>query len=459
MIHIPCGYHSRSYQVPFWRAMLGGEYKRACLVWHRRSGKSKTVLNFEVAQAMRMPGVYYHAFPEYGQGRKVLWDGIDNSGNRLLDLHIPPELRRSTNKTEMKIELVSGSILQIIGADNYNSLVGPNPRGIVLDEWAVSDNYPKAWDYFRPILAENGGWAVFAYTPRGMNHGHELYRMALANPEWYCQILTVDDTQSISRTDIQAERDAGMSEDMIQQEFYCSFVASNENIVIPFAIIETALQREGNYRHAVRVAGLDVARFGNDRTALVVRQGGEIIHTETWGNTDVVQTSERVLARHRAKLFDVIAVDTIGIGAGVADILRSKGLTVAMVQVSERPMDVERFGSTRDELWWRLREWFEEGACGFSRALMPAQTQAVLADIQDIRFKYTPSGKIQIESKDDMKKRLGFSPDLGDALCLTFSPRITSKSPETVKRKQSGSLSNWTSREKPRATYEEVYVR
>ena len=460
-MRIPHNYTARGYQIPFLQAMDKGK-KRACLVWHRRSGKSKTLLNFTIKKAMQRVGVYYHAFPEYNQGRKILWDGIDKDGNRLLDHHIPPALRQSTNKTEMKIELVSGSIWQIIGADNYDSLVGPNPIGLVMDEWAVSDKYPLAWDYFRPILVENGGWAVFPYTPRGMNHGYELHRMAVANPEWFHQVLTVDDTQTISRYDIQLERESGMSEDMIQQEFYCSFIASTEDIVIPFELIHPALSREVYYERSPKIAGLDVARFGDDRTALIIRRAGEIIHLETWGNTDLVQTAARVMDRYKAKLFNAIAVDSIGIGAGVADILRANDIPVAMVQVSEKPMDPERFDTTRDELWWKLREWFEEGACSISRALMPKQIQALLKDIQDIRYKYSPTNKIKIETKDDMKKRLGFSPDIGDALCLTFTHKIRMKAQQTEYRHRETAIGGWMkeqNKNKYDGRYQEVTVR
>ncbi len=459
-LHLPYNYHARSYQVPFWEAMNKHNKRRACLVWHRRSGKSKTLLNFEIQKAFERVGVYYHAFPEYNQGRKILWDGIDKDGQKLLD-HIPPQLRKSTNKTEMKIELINGSIWQIIGADNYDSLVGPNPVGIVLDEWAVSDKYPLAWDYFRPILAENRGWAVFPYTPRGMNHGYTLHQMAIVNPDWFHQVLTVDDTQAISRFDIQAEREAGMSEDMIQQEFYCSFVASTEDIVIPFSLIEPALTREVYYQRSPKIAGLDVARFGNDRTALIVRQGGQIIHVETWGQVDIVQTASRVMDRYKAKLFDAVAVDTIGIGAGVADILKSNDVPVAMVQVSERPMDEERFDTQRDELWWKLREWFEDGVCSISRAIMPRQIQMLLKDIQDIRFKYNLKNKIKIESKEDMKKRLGYSPDIGDALCLTFTHKIRYKAQQTQQRTRETALGGWMQRKEKQydGHYQEVRVR
>jgi hypothetical protein len=406
-------------------------------------------------------GTYYHCLPTYNQGRKVIWDGRDKDGFKFTD-HFPKDLRKSTNNTEMKIEMRNGSIWQIVGADNYDSVVGANPVGIVFSEWAVSDKYPDAWDYFRPMLAENGGWAVFIYTPRGRNHGFELYQMALRNPEWFCQLLTVDDTGAITKADIESERQAGMSEDMIQQEFYCSFIASVENIVIPFDLIQGAIGRNVSYSGAPKIAGLDVARFGNDRTALVVRQGGQIVHVETWNMADSVMTAGRVMDRFRARMFDVVAVDSIGIGAGVVDILKANNIPTVGVNVSETPSSNDsRFNRLRDELWWKARQWFEDRSCGISAGIMPRVAQSLVADIQDIRYEYTPTGKIKIEGKDDMKERLGFSPDIGDALCLTFAAEGRYRRDQRPQQR-GGVISNWDRKGRDSrwdGSYQEVYVR
>jgi len=160
--------------------------------------------------------------PTIAQGRKVIWDGITKDGRKVLDAW-PEQLVSKRRNDEMKLELVNGSVWQVVGSDNYNSLVGSNPVGVVFSEYSLAD--PAAWDFIRPILAENGGWALFPYTPRGKNHGYSLYEMAKDNPEWHCSRLTVDDTKAIPLSVVQSERDAGMSEEMIQQEFYCSFEA------------------------------------------------------------------------------------------------------------------------------------------------------------------------------------------------------------------------------------------
>ena len=434
-ITLPHKFVPRSYQMPFLAAMRDG-CKRACWVVHRRGGKDKTAVNFTSSAMFDRVGTYYHCLPTYNQGRKVIWDGRDKDGLKFTD-HFPAKLRKSTNNTEMKIEMINGSIWQIVGADNYDAVVGANPIGIVFSEWAISDKYPDAWNYFRPMLAENGGWAVFIYTPRGRNHGFSLYQMALNNPDWFCQVLTVDDTGAISPADIEAERQAGMSPDMINQEFYCSFVASVENIVIPFDLIQSAVGRDVSYPQSTKLAGLDVARFGDDRTALVVRQGGQIIHVETWSQADSIRTAGRCIERYNARLFDAIAVDAIGVGAGVADILINAGVPTTAVNVAESPsLNDSRFSRLRDELWWKLREWFEDRACGISKGIMPATIRSLMADIQDIHYDYTPTGKIKVEGKPEMKKRLGFSPDLGDALCLTFAAERFARKPVKAYRRR-----------------------
>lgn len=201
-------------------AIRSGWKRRSVSVWHRRAGKDKTLINLMADMSCRRVGAYYYFFPSYTQGRKIIWDGIDRDGFPFMS-HIPNELRASTNNTEMKIKLRNGSLFQVVGSDNIDTIVGTNPVGCVFSEYALQD--PRGWDFVRPILRENGGWAAFNYTPRGHNHGYDLYRMARVNPAWFCEVLTIEDTGVLSEADVQAERDAGMDEDLVQQEFFCSF--------------------------------------------------------------------------------------------------------------------------------------------------------------------------------------------------------------------------------------------
>lgn len=308
-ITLPFKYKCRKYQEAFWLAAQKG-FKRFVLVWHRRAGKEKTCWNYLIMQAVRKVGIYYYFFPHFSQGRKILWDGVDKDGFRLLD-HIPKEIiDGQPNSTEMKVRLKNGSLIQIIGTNNIDSVVGTNPVGCVFTEYSLQD--PKAWSLIRPILVENGGWAVFNFTPRGANHGKDLFDMAKNNPAWFCQLLTAKDTSVVSEQDIQAERDAGMSEDFIQQEFYCSFTLGVEGSYYAKYIQEAKdEERIGNvpWNKQTRVYTAWDIGYG-DSTAIVFYQiAGQEIHVidyyENHGEglphyAGVLQAKPYVYAHHYA---------------------------------------------------------------------------------------------------------------------------------------------------------------
>jgi hypothetical protein len=238
-ITLPFNFQPRPYQLPVLRSLDSG-IKRVVAVWHRRAGKEKTFVNYTAKAAFQRIGTYYYIFPTYSQAKKVLWDGRDRDGFPFM-AHFPKAIVSASNEQEMRKELVNGSAVQLVGSDNIDSIMGTNPLGCVFSEYALQD--PKAWDYMRPILRENGGWAIFDYTPRGKNHGWQLYEMAKGNPDWYAEILTIRDTGVLTDADIQAERDAGMSEELIQQEFFCSFEGVMVGSVFGHAMNEA--EREG----------------------------------------------------------------------------------------------------------------------------------------------------------------------------------------------------------------------
>ena len=214
----------RPYQLPILKALDTG-FKRVLAVLPRRAGKDITALNYVIRQMWEKPGVYYYIFPTYSQAKKVIWDSITNEGKRILD-YFPKEIVTQMNSQEMKIRMKSrngtDSLFQLIGSDNYDSLMGTNPRGCVFSEYALQD--PLAYQYLRPILTANGGWALFISTPRGKNHLWQLAQLAQASPDWFYLKLSIDETQHIPREEIEKERREGlMSEDMIQQEYYTSF--------------------------------------------------------------------------------------------------------------------------------------------------------------------------------------------------------------------------------------------
>jgi phage terminase large subunit len=228
-IQLPYQFEPRHYQRDLLRAFFVEKKKRLIPIWHRRAGKTKNAVNFITGAALQETGLYFHLFPEQKQAKKAVWKGLDKEGKRYLD-HIPKSLIRRENNTEMTIELVNGSIIQMAGADNYNSLMGSNPKGIIFDEYSIQN--PLAWNYLRPILAENGGWAMFPYTPRGKNHGYDLYETNKNNPDWFIQKLGItqtfrnDGTPVITQEIVNKEIAEGMPEEMAEQEYHVSFDAA-----------------------------------------------------------------------------------------------------------------------------------------------------------------------------------------------------------------------------------------
>ena len=225
-IAIPYKFKARIYQEPM-LTQIPAYYSRGVFIWHRRAGKDKTAFNKVIMEAIQKKAVYYYFFPNYRQGRKAIWEGIDPAtGIKFLD-HIPPEFIENRNETEMKITLVNGSIIRIVGVEDVDSVMGTAPFGCVFSEYALQD--PKAWNLIRPILTENKGWAIFIFTPRGRNHAFTLYRAAVESPDWYTQRLSIKDTKRedgtpvITDEDIERERREGMFEELIQQEYFTSF--------------------------------------------------------------------------------------------------------------------------------------------------------------------------------------------------------------------------------------------
>ena len=223
-VKIPA-FDPRPYQLPLLKAMDDG-CKRAVIIWHRRAGKEIACFNWMIRQAWyHRVGTYVYFFPTSTLGRRILWDGVNKEGKRFLD-YIPKEIiLGSINSNEMKVKLSNGSVIQIIGSDQILN-VGINPVGCVFSEYSLQD--PKCWNFTRPILRENDGWAIFNFTPRGKNHAYDLYLMAKSNPEWFCQKLSINDTGVLTDDDMDAERAEGMSEHLIQQEYYCNFDQGSE---------------------------------------------------------------------------------------------------------------------------------------------------------------------------------------------------------------------------------------
>ena len=305
--------------------------KRAVVVWHRRSGKDKTAINITVSKMFERVGIYYYFMPTYSQGKKIIWDGMDRSGMPFLD-HFPKPLIKSKNETELKIELKNGSLFQIIGTDKIDAIVGTNPVGCVFSEYSLQN--PKAWDYIRPILAENGGWALFLYTPRGMNHGWKLLQQAKDSDNWFWEILTVDDTKAIGKEVLEQENKE-MPSDLYQQEYYCKFLEGAGQAIrrIEENLWDGELEILPDKFYQL---GVDLAKY-QDWTVLTPID----LHTfkvgkiERFNQIDWNLQKSKIEAAARRYNNARIILDSTGVGDPIFDDLQKQGLNIEGFKFTE----------------------------------------------------------------------------------------------------------------------------
>ena len=214
----------RPYQQLVLDAIENKGYKKACVIMARRAGKDVTAFWLCVRQALKKVCNIFYIAPSYTMAKRIIWNSIMADGRRFLDL-IPSELIENMNSQELLIRFKNGSTIQLIGALNYNNLVGSNAYGVVFTEYALFQDGGKCYQLIKPILAYNGGWCLFVSTPRGKaNHLYDLWKIAIESKDWFTLKLTVEDTKHIAPEEIEQERREGITnEDIIQQEYYCSF--------------------------------------------------------------------------------------------------------------------------------------------------------------------------------------------------------------------------------------------
>lgn len=223
-----------------------------------------------------------------------------------------------------------------------------------------------------------------------------------------------------------AAREYGENSNKYRYRVLGEFPEADDDVVIPPELAESAVGRDVVATGPV-VWGLDVARYGDDRSVLVKRQGRKVLPgIRVWRKLDLMQLAAKVVEEYKAERFDMrpaeVLIDVIGLGAGVVDRLRqlnSEGVfppLVRGVNVSEASSMSDRFLRLRDELWWSIRDWLA------TREVCLPNEPDLVKEICAPTYTYTSgTQRIKVESKDEMRSRGVDSPDLADALMLTFA--------------------------------------
>lgn len=406
---VDLGFRPRQWQTECFKKLR----RWSVLVVHRRGGKTILGVMLLIDRALRFtppagggPGRYAYVAPEKAQAKAVAWEYLKRFSAPVPGVKI--------NETELWIEFPNGSRIKIEGAEDPDRLRGIYLDGIVLDE--LADMKPTLWgEVVRPALSDRQGWALFIGTPKGVNLLSEMFYAAAGKPDWYAARLTVHDTGAIDPVEL-AQAKADMTEQQYAQEFLCDFAAGNRNALLSVTEVEESCARVilgPEIERMPRILGVDVARQGDDRTAIFRRQGLMAWPPQVLRGADSMQVAGYV-AKHIAEWNpDAVFIDgTGGYGAGVIDRLRGLGHTCTEVQFGGKADD-NRFVNKRSEMWHDLAEWVKSGG------VIP-NDPAIKLDLCAPTYSFK-SDRFALESKDDMKARGMPSPDLGDALALTFA--------------------------------------
>lgn len=377
-ITIPYKYSPRDYQLPFLKAMDSG-IKRAVLVWHRRSGKDKTAWNYMIKQAASEVGNYYYFLPTAALAKQVIWDNIDNDGFKTID-HVPESIVKNMNSTEMVIELINGSTIKLIGSDKFEKrAIGTNPRGVVFSEYSVTE--PQVWDYVRPILAANEkAWAVFIFTPRGMNHGWKLLQQAENSDKWFSQVLGVEETKAI-KDSILEEEASQMPEDLFNQEYYCAFLEGAGAFFkrVDDNCVSSELKQETTHRYQM---GVDLAKY-QDYTVISVfdLMTFEQVYMERFNQIDYNLQKAKIEAIYLRFNKPLVYIDSTGVGEPVYEDLVAKGINVEPFKFTEK---------TRTDLLRSLQMLLEQDR------IKPLNNETLKNELKSFRYELSNAGKVRI---------------------------------------------------------------
>lgn len=410
-------YAPRRYFVPFHERTQ----RFACIVAHRRAGKTTACIHEEqraaTSCALPKPRFAYIA-PQLKQAKTIAWDILKAAAEPLR------KHGATVNESELRVDYPNGGQVRLFGADNPDAMRGIYLDGAVLDEPAQID--PRLWpEIIRPALSDRLGWAAFIGTPKGRDAFYQVWRHAESDGDWFHLKLPASKTRILPASELDAAR-AVMSPSQYAREYECSFDEPDIQQFISSDIVDAARNRK-SVATGPKVLGVDVARFGDDRTVVLFRNG-DVIEREwirTWRGLDLMQTSAMVAEAINDWKPQTTFVDGVGVGGGVVDRLRQMQFNVIDVNAGGKASHETRFLNLRAEMWSRMRDWLKE------RGDIPPERDDLADDLTAPLYEFDLRGRLQLEKKADMKDRGLPSPDLADALALTFA-RLMPAAPELM---------------------------
>lgn len=405
---IDLGYRPRAWQ----RACHQQRKRFTVLALHRRAGKTELALRQLTDSALRCEldlGLYFYVAPLLKQAKAIAWLRL----KQIVQPLVMAGLAESPNESELWVRLHNGATIRVYGADSPDRMRGVRLDGVVLDE--VAQMRPEVWDdILQPALSDRRGWALFIGTPKGVNLFSQLFFAARDKPDWHSALYTVHDTDAIDADEV-IRLQSEMSEMSWRREYLCDFAAAGDEQLISLSDVEEACRRHlrrDQYDFAPVILGVDPARFGDDRSVIAIRQGLHCRPFRVYTKVDNMALAAYVAQAIEDTQADAVFCDA-GNGAGVIDKLRQMGFEVTEVPFGGRASR-PRFLNKRAEMWSDMRDWLSAGGA------IPNEV-SLKQDLAAPTYSFDSQDRLVLESKDELKSRGLPSPDLGDALALTFA--------------------------------------
>ena len=404
---VETGYRPRAIQRAIHEEMARKRF--SIVVAHRRFGKTVLAVNTLIDAALRAnrDAKFAYVAPYFRQAKDVAWDILQKYTERVPGC--------TTNQAELSVTLPHGARIKLYGADNPDSLRGIGLNGLVIDE--LADIRPNTWgEVLRPTLASDRGFCLMIGTPKGVNLFSELFYAALDDDAWFAGHYPASKTGILADDELAMIR-ATSTESQYAQEMECDFNAAVDNALIPLDAVLAAAGKhlpDADYVGAAKVIGVDVARFGDDRSVIFKRQGLYTHEPIVYNDIDNMELAGRVANQIAEFQPDAVFVDG-GRGEGVIDRLRMLGHNVIEVAFGGKASNPHYYNK-RSEMWGELAEWLRSGGALPDHGALKTDLCVPTYDMK--------TGKFRLESKDDIKKRGMKSPDVGDALALTFAESV-----------------------------------
>jgi hypothetical protein len=272
------------------------------------------------------------------------------------------------------------------------------------------------WEVSSGVKDPRTMWFVYGNPTRNTGRFRECF--GRERNLWVSRQVDSRTCKMPNKAELQKDVDAyGEDSDFVRIRIRGEFPRAASNQFISETLIDAALNREidtrlfGQYR---KIIGVDVARFGDDESVIICRQGPKCHQPIRFRQIDTMELAAYAIDEYNKQQAAVIMVDGTGVGAGVVDRIKQTGIPVVDVQFGAQATDKRQYSNLRCEIWGRMRDWLQ------GEVDLPEDLD-LAADLKAPEYGYNQSMQIQLEKKDSMKRRGLASPDAGDALAITFA--------------------------------------